>query len=225
MAAISAGDSTVHITDCSYCCTTNSRLSWPNCTFIRNIGNYLKNYLSLHHSDVEASWNVMAHAQKPNFVFRRNGRVHLKQRGRQSSRLLAAEVCASAVVMLETPMFPGSVKGTGYPLHSPVSPSLTLPCVTVCHHISSGVYYWYALLYNSTVTEQIHKYQLNGMDYQIIFKLMAYVVYFRTASMQRICDIKHVCNAIFTVHSACLLINNTCFGLTIVIWVLIQTSI
>ena len=37
-------------------------------------------------------------------------------------------------------MFRGSVKGTGYPLHSPVSPSLLLPCVTVCHHISTGVY-------------------------------------------------------------------------------------
>ena len=34
----------------------------------------------------------------------------------------------------------GSVKGTGYPLHSPVSLSLPLPCVTVCHHISTGVY-------------------------------------------------------------------------------------
>ena len=38
-------------------------------------------------------------------------------------------------------MFRGSVKGTGYPLHSPVSPSLPLPCVTVCHHISAGVYH------------------------------------------------------------------------------------
>jgi len=37
-------------------------------------------------------------------------------------------------------MFRGSAKGTGYPLYSPVSPSLSLPCVTVCHHISSGVY-------------------------------------------------------------------------------------
>jgi len=37
-------------------------------------------------------------------------------------------------------MFRGSVKGTGYPLHSPVSPSLPLPCVTLCHHISTGVY-------------------------------------------------------------------------------------
>ena len=36
-------------------------------------------------------------------------------------------------------MFRGSVKGTGYPLHLPVSPSLTLPCVTVCHHISNGL--------------------------------------------------------------------------------------
>ena len=37
-------------------------------------------------------------------------------------------------------MFRGSVKGTGYPVHSPVSPSLPLPCVTVCHHISNAVY-------------------------------------------------------------------------------------
>ena len=37
-------------------------------------------------------------------------------------------------------MFRGSVKGTGYPLHSPVSPSLPLPCVTMCHHISNAVY-------------------------------------------------------------------------------------
>jgi hypothetical protein len=37
-------------------------------------------------------------------------------------------------------MFRGSVKGTGYLLHSPVSLSLPLPCVTVSHHISTGVY-------------------------------------------------------------------------------------
>jgi hypothetical protein len=36
-------------------------------------------------------------------------------------------------------MFRGSVKNTGYQLHSPVS--LPLPCVTVCHHISTGLYY------------------------------------------------------------------------------------
>ena len=37
-------------------------------------------------------------------------------------------------------MFRGSVKSTGYPLHSPVSPSLPLAWVTVCHHISTGLY-------------------------------------------------------------------------------------
>jgi hypothetical protein len=37
-------------------------------------------------------------------------------------------------------MFRGSVKSTGYPLHSTVFPLLPLPCVTVCHHISTGVF-------------------------------------------------------------------------------------
>ena len=45
----------------------------------------------------------MAHTQKPDFVFPRNGRVHLNRWGCQFSRLLAAEVCASAWVMLDTP--------------------------------------------------------------------------------------------------------------------------
>ena len=37
-------------------------------------------------------------------------------------------------------MFRGSVKGTSYPLHSPVYPSLPLPCFTVYHHVSTGLY-------------------------------------------------------------------------------------
>ena len=45
----------------------------------------------------------MAHAQKPDFVFRRKGRIHLNRRGRQFGRMLTAEVCASALVMLDTP--------------------------------------------------------------------------------------------------------------------------
>jgi hypothetical protein len=36
-------------------------------------------------------------------------------------------------------MFRGSVKSIGYPVHSSVSPSLPLPCVTLCHHISTGL--------------------------------------------------------------------------------------
>jgi hypothetical protein len=46
---------------------------------------------------------LMAYTQKPHFVFRLNGRVHLIRRGSHFSRLLAAEVCASALVMLDTP--------------------------------------------------------------------------------------------------------------------------
>jgi hypothetical protein len=63
-------------------------------TVTRRFGNF---------NQVDCVWNVMAHAQKPDIVFRRNGRVHLNRQGRQFSRLLAAEVCASAVVMLDTP--------------------------------------------------------------------------------------------------------------------------
>ena len=76
-------------------------------------------------------WNVTAHSQKPDFVFRQNERVYLNRQGRQFSRLLAAEVCASAVVMLDTPYFRGSVKITGYPLLWPVYP-LTSPPMRHC---------------------------------------------------------------------------------------------
>jgi len=51
----------------------------------------------------ETAFEMRWHAQKPDFAFRRNGRVHLNRRGRQFSRLLAADVCASALVMLDTP--------------------------------------------------------------------------------------------------------------------------
>jgi len=55
---------------------------------------------------VDCVWNVMAHAQKPDFVIRRNGPSPFKSAGgRQFSVLLAAEVCTSAVVMLDTPCF------------------------------------------------------------------------------------------------------------------------
>jgi hypothetical protein len=50
-------------------------------------------------------WNVMAHAEEPDFVFWWNRRVHLNQHGCQFSRLLAAEMCASAVVMVDTPCY------------------------------------------------------------------------------------------------------------------------
>ena len=47
-------------------------------------------------SVVEHVWNAMAHAQKPDLVFQRNGRVHLNRRGSQFSRLPAVGECGSA---------------------------------------------------------------------------------------------------------------------------------
>jgi len=89
---------------------------------------------------VDCVWNVIAHAQKPDFVFRRNGRVHLNWRGRQFSRLLAAEVCASAVVMLDTPC--SEVGWRVLTTHTILQSTLHFPPprVTVCHQISTGVY-------------------------------------------------------------------------------------
>ena len=86
----------------------------------------------------------MAHAQKPDFVFRRNGRVHLNRPAGASVQ----STTGSRGVRISGSnagyfMSRGSVKSTGSPLHSPVSPSLPLPCVTVCHHISTSVYFIY----------------------------------------------------------------------------------
>ena len=48
------------------------------------------------HDIVECKRNVMAHAQKPDSVFQRNGRVHLYRRGCHFSRVLAFLECGSA---------------------------------------------------------------------------------------------------------------------------------
>ena len=50
-------------------------------------------------------------------------------------------------------MFQCGVKGTGYPLHSPVSPSLPDPCVTVCHHVSTTWYFVQVNLRNARGTQ------------------------------------------------------------------------
>ena len=67
---------------------------------------------------VDCVWNVMAYAQKPDFVFRRNGRVHLNRPGEGAS---VQSTAGSRGVRISGSnagytMFRGSVKGTGYPL-------------------------------------------------------------------------------------------------------------
>jgi len=76
---------------------------------------------------VEASLNVMVHAQKPDFVFRRNGRVNLNRRGALVQSTTGSRGVRISGSNAGYAKFRGSVKGTGYPLHSPVSPSLSRP--------------------------------------------------------------------------------------------------
>ena len=83
---------------------------------------------------LDCVWNVVAHAQKPDFVFHRKGRVHLNRQGRQFSRLLAAEVCASALVMLDKPR---SVVVWEYCLPTPFA-SFPFTSPPVRHRVPSG---------------------------------------------------------------------------------------
>ena len=85
---------------------------------------------------VDCTWNVMAHAQKPDLIFRRNGWVHLNWRGASVQSTTGSWGVRIAGSNAGYTMF----WGTDYPLHLPVSPSLPLPCTTVCHHISTGLY-------------------------------------------------------------------------------------
>jgi len=94
------------------------------------------------------AWNVPAQAQKPDFVFRRNGRVHLNRQGSQFSRLLATEVCARAIVMLHTPssevvwkiLATHSIRH--FPLHFPFRPS---PCAIMFQTKSTCTSPWILL--------------------------------------------------------------------------------
>jgi len=82
----------------------------------------------------------MAHAQKPDFVLRRKGQVHLNRQGASVQSTTGSRGVRISGSNAGYTMFRGSVKGTGYPLHSLVSPSLPLPCIAVCHHISAALY-------------------------------------------------------------------------------------
>jgi hypothetical protein len=84
----------------------------------------------------------MAHAQKPEF------RLSVKR----ASPFKSAGASVQSTTGSRGVRFNGgnagyvfreSVKGTGYPLHSPVSLSLPLPYIAVCHHISTVLYQWF----------------------------------------------------------------------------------
>jgi hypothetical protein len=112
-----------------------------NCWSNRNVATHVdRNFSTIFYPVLDCVWNVIAHAQKPDFVFRRNGRVHLNWQGVSVQSTAGSRGVRISGSNAGYTMFRCSVKGTGYPLHSPVSPSLPLPCVTVCHYISTGLY-------------------------------------------------------------------------------------
>jgi len=73
--------------------------------------------------------------------FRKMPKFHLNSSSRSRVTMLLGSVSYVFIVGSNAgyTMFRGSVKSTGYPLHSLVSLSLPLPYVTVCHHISTGL--------------------------------------------------------------------------------------
>jgi hypothetical protein len=76
----------------------------------------------------------MAHAQKPDFVFQRNGRVLLNWRWASIQSTTEGRGVYISGSNSGYTIFRSSVKSTGYPLHSPVSPSLHPP---VRHRVPS----------------------------------------------------------------------------------------
>jgi hypothetical protein len=109
----------------------------------------------------------MAHVQKPDFVFWRNGQVHLNWQERQFSRLLAAEVRISAAVMLDTPCSEAVWRVLATHSIRQFPPSLPLPCVTVCHHVSTGFYNFFFFFFFNGATARFGHWSLQTIRLQI----------------------------------------------------------
>ena len=69
---------------------------------------------------VEASWNVMAHKQKSDFVCRAKRTSPFKSAVASVQSTAGSRGVRISGSSVGYTMFRGSVKGTGYPLHSPV---------------------------------------------------------------------------------------------------------
>jgi hypothetical protein len=80
-------------------------------------------------------------AWKPDAVFVAKLTSSFKSAGeRQFSQILAADVCASVVVIRDTACSKAVWMVLATHWIRQFSPSLSLPCVTVCHHISTANY-------------------------------------------------------------------------------------
>ena len=102
----------------------------------------------------------MEHVQKPDFVFRRNGRVHLNRRGASVQSTTGSRGVRISGSNTGYTMFRGSVKSTGYSLHSPVSPS-----PPVRHRVTS--------YFNSTLRHRTHySVQTSALKFTMIFDIL-----------------------------------------------------
>ena len=63
--------------------------------------------------------------------------------------------------MLHRPCSDLECKTTGYTIHSPVSPSLPLPCITVCHQVSAELYKSISISINFCMSSGIHWGRMN----------------------------------------------------------------
>ena len=66
---------------------------------------------------LDCVWNVMAHAQKPDFAFRQNGRIHLNRRGASVQLTTGSRGVRISGSNAGYSMFQGSVKSTGYVIY------------------------------------------------------------------------------------------------------------
>jgi hypothetical protein len=64
--------------------------------------------------------------------------------------------------------FRGDVKSTGYPLHSLISPSFPLLCVTVCHQVSTGLCYSMESPIYKALKDVIHKQLVTSRQISVI---------------------------------------------------------
>jgi len=93
----------------------------------------------------------MTHTQKPYFVFRQNGRIHLNRQGASVQSTTGSRGVRISGSNAGYTMFRGSVKSTGYPLHSPVSSFNSPP---VRHRVPSH-FDWSLLILSRLTTQSI----------------------------------------------------------------------
>jgi len=82
---------------------------------------YLEYNITSHKERIlDCVWNVKAHAQKPDFAFRQNGRVRLNRRGasvQSATGSRGARISLQGLYCSCEPVFCSHVTLTGYPLH------------------------------------------------------------------------------------------------------------